>query len=235
MEKLIHCRKCGRLMKRELVDGWKAKLVCSCGFSDFQVFYGVTRSMAPVLIKTKNNIAKDSKKNIEVEFEHSISEREKNELNVVRHLSALLISGKEESEFIKILLDIVFKQMNAKTESLYLMEDGMLCLRYGKGIKEGLINNVKLKIGEGVAGRAVDKKEIFLVEDISVDERSKKIDGIDEESLKAMAALPLMSEKGVLGVLNLKVSSRKIFREDEIIFMSIVANLLSFWIQLHKK
>ena len=77
MERLIHCRKCGKLMKRELVDGWKAKLVCSCGFSDFQVLYGVTRSMAPVLVKTKSKRVKDSTTDIKLEFEHSILEREK--------------------------------------------------------------------------------------------------------------------------------------------------------------
>ena len=219
MERLIHCRKCGKLMKRELVDGWKAKLVCSCGFSDFQVLYGVTRSMAPVLVKTKSKRVKDSTTDIKLEFEHSILEREKNELYAIREVSSLLVSGKKGSYFIDALLDIVFKRMNAKTESFYILEEEMLCLKYGKGIKKELIGNVKLKIGEGITGRAADMKKLLIVEDISADERSKKIDGLDEETLKAMVAVPLLYEDHLLGVLNLKVASRKVFSEDEIVFM----------------
>lgn len=235
MERLIHCRKCGKLMKRDLVDGWKVKLVCSCGFSDFQVLYGVTRSMSPVLVKTKSNSVKYSTTDIKLEYEHNTSEREKNELHAIREISSLLISGAKGSSFINNLLKIVFKKMNAKTESFYLLEEEMLCLKHGKGIKEELIGNVKLKIGEGITGLAAEMKEVLIVEDISVDERSKKIDGIDEGTLKAMVALPLIYEDNLLGVLNLKVASRKVFSEDEIIFMSIIANLLAISIHLQTK
>ena len=222
-------------MKRELVDGWKVKLVCSCGFSDFQVLYGVTRSMSPVLTKTKSNSVKYSTRDMKLEYEHNTSEREKNELNAVRELSSLLVSGAKSSQFISVFLDIVFKRMNAKTESFYILEEEMLCLKHGKGIKEELIGNVKLKIGEGITGLAAEMRELLIVEDISADERSKKIDGIDEGTLKAMVAVPLLYEDNLLGVLNLKVASRKVFSEDQIVFMSIIANLLAISIHLNAK
>ncbi len=51
MEKFTRCRKCGRVMKKEYVGEWKAKLVCSCGFSDFELIAGKTRTLAPPSFK----------------------------------------------------------------------------------------------------------------------------------------------------------------------------------------
>ncbi|RMF93623.1 MAG: GAF domain-containing protein [Candidatus Schekmanbacteria bacterium] len=235
MERLIHCRKCGKLMKRELVDGWKAKIVCSCGFSEFQVLYGSTRSLAPVLGKTKVSRVKDSKNDLKLQYEQSLSEREKEELNIIREVLSLLTSGEKGAYFINLLLDRIYERMNAKTTSFYLLESGNLILKYGRGIKEEFINKLSLKIGEGITGIAAEEKEIVIIEDISVDKRSKKIEGMDEETLKAMVAIPLLYESHLLGVLNLKVSNRQSFHNDEIVFLTIMANLLTLAIHLQEK
>ncbi|MBI5376653.1 MAG: GAF domain-containing protein [Candidatus Schekmanbacteria bacterium] len=227
MEKLIHCRKCGKLMKREIVDGWKAKLVCSCGFSDFELISGVTRSLAPKLIKAKRRELTDVSKDIELEFEYSKSEREKNELACISEVTFLLAGGGKKEELNKTIMTRVCKVLNATTASLYIAENDSLLLTVGIGIKDDLVGKIKLKIGEGITGLAAENRELIIVEDISLDDRSKRIDGIDEGNLKAMIAMPVLAGNEVVGVMNIKSSRKRVFVEDEIFFISTMANILS--------
>jgi len=232
MEKFTRCRKCGRIMKKEYVDEWKAKLVCSCGFSDFELISGRTRTLAPPAYKRDIPSSMSYKSDLGYVLTVDKANREKLEILSLEEISMLVSSDCDINTVLNNLLEKVCSSLAMDVSSIYVMEDNKLVLRATKGLKKELIGKLKLNIGEGITGTAAKEKKTVIVEDISLDKRSKKIKEVNEETIKAMLACPIMFEDSVLGVINMKTSTRRIFEEDEILFISIVSNILSIALRI---
>ena len=227
MEKFSRCRKCGRVMKKEYVGGWKAKLVCPCGFSDFELISGKTRTLAPPQLKKDIHSSMTYKSETGYILTLDKANREKLEIISIEEISMLVSSDCDFNTVLSSLLAKVCSSLALEVSSVYILENNKLVLRATQGLRKELIGTLKLDIGEGITGTAVKEKKTVIVEDISLDKRSKKIKEVDEGSIKAMLACPIMFENSVLGVINMKTSNRRKFEEDEIIFINIVSNILS--------
>ena len=234
MEKFTRCRKCGRVMKKEYLDNWKAKLVCSCGFSDFELVSAKTRTLAPP--QFKKNIPSSMTYRADSGYVITLDKanREKIEILSLEEISMLVSSDCDLNEVLNNLLEKVCSSLSVDVSSIYVLEEDKLVLRATKGLNMELVGKLKLAIGEGITGLSAQEKKTVIVEDISLDKRSKKIKEINEDFIKAMLACPIMHEGSVLGVINMKTSKRRTFKEDEIHFISIISNILSIALRIRK-
>ena len=234
MEKYTRCRKCGRVMKKEYLDNWKAKLVCSCGFSDFELVSAKTRTLAPPQFKKNIPSSITYKSDSDYVLTLDRANREKLEIFSLEEISMLVSSDCDLNEVLNHLLEKVCSSLAVDVSSIYTVEDDKLVLRATKGLNKELVGRLKLSIGEGLTGLSAKEKKTVIVEDISLDKRSKKIKEVNEDTIKAMLACPIMHEDLVLGVINMKTSTRRNFQDDEIHFISIISNILSIALRIRK-
>lgn len=84
--------------------------------------------------------------------------------------------------------------------------------------------NAHLKVGEGVAGRAVEERRPILVDDVSQDNRFT-FRKQKESKIRSLLSVPMLSRGKVIGAINVanKIQERT-FSEDDVRMLSTVAN-----------
>lgn len=81
-------------------------------------------------------------------------------------------------------------------------------------------------MGEGITGTVAKNGEYLALTNASLDPRYKEFSELQEEKYNSMLSFPLADKNGVVGVINLNATSMKKFQQDEIYFVSIIANLI---------
>jgi len=119
------------------------------------------------------------------------------------------ISGLHELDAIlKIGLDNVLNIMNGAVGGIMLLDEPSQTLFYRvyHGLSDKYAEEMRLKLGEGIAGKVAQSGRAVLLEDISSEPNAARIDLIDLEGLRAFISVPLRAKDNVLGVMN--VASR---------------------------
>ena len=241
MGQTIRCRRCGKKMTSHRVDDYKMKFSCACGFSEFRPAPSVSRAINP-------NLSKDNLLPIRVDdkgsfyFEHQRADREKMEIISLEEISMLASSDYDLGEVLKAVAEKTANRLGVDICSIYLWDGEHLVLRGTFGLAQKAVGQAKLKIGEGITGSAVKERAPLLIEDISKDERYHYFQETKEEqySIKTMYSYPIFAgadsaSSEPVGVLNAQTTSIKEFKEDEIYFVSVVANLILGAVKMRKK
>ncbi len=89
----------------------------------------------------------------------------------------------------------------------------------------------RIKLGEGITGRAAISGEPIIVENFSEIPRSPRMVAIKEEGIQFHASVPLKSRGRVLGVMNLSSKSRRPFTPQEVIFLTAIGQQIGVAIE----
>jgi signal transduction histidine kinase len=99
------------------------------------------------------------------------------------------------------------------------------------GLSQRFVQAVeRMKLGEGIAGRAVISGEPLIVENFSDDPRLTKAI-LREEGIRFHASVPLKSRGRVLGVMNLSSKSHRSFTPQEMIFLTAIGQQIGVAIE----
>lgn len=130
------------------------------------------------------------------------------ELLALSRVSAAVSGLRDLDAVLNVALDSVLQIMNGTVGGILLIDEPTQTLSYRvyRGLSEKYVQEMHLKIGEGIAGRVAQTGKSVLLEDISMDPRAASRDLIAMEGLKAFISVPLRAKDTVLGVLN--VASR---------------------------
>lgn len=234
MEFITRCRKCGKRMKSERVDDYRVKLSCICGFSEFKNIPSASRAINPYYQKGAfSHIKIDEKGGLIFEMEKA--DRERREIITLEEISMLASSDYELEEVLKTVVKKTAQRLKVDVCSIYLREGNSLILMATYGLDQKATGKIKLKIGEGITGSAAkDGRPIFL-KNASDDPRYRYFPNIGEEKYTTMLSYPILHEKKVSGVLNVQTITPKDFQEDEIYFISVIANLILGAIKIRKR
>ncbi|QNO15805.1 hypothetical protein HYG86_14040 [Alkalicella caledoniensis] len=82
---------------------------------------------------------------------------------------------------------------------LYDEDEKVLKIKAARGLNQESIDQVKLKIGEGIAGKAFEQSRSMVAENGDEDLQFQKIPG-QKERFKSMYSIPLLTKKGCIGV-----------------------------------
>lgn len=93
---------------------------------------------------------------------------------------------------------------------LWDADQKLLVYQVHRGLSDGYVAGMRLKPGEGLAGKASRTGASVHVADMLADSGTAYPDLVIREGLRAFASAPLLSEDGILGVLN--VASREVRR-----------------------
>ncbi|MBI5892114.1 MAG: GAF domain-containing protein [Deltaproteobacteria bacterium] len=233
METITRCRKCGKKMKSERVDDYRIKLSCSCGFWEFKTMPSASKTINPYYPKDAFSHVKVAEEGGLV-FEMEKANREKREIITLEEISMLASSDYELDDVLQTVVEKTAKRLGVDVSSIYLWDGKELVLTATTSFRKEAIGKVRLKIGEGVTGAAAKEGKPIVVKDVSKDARYKKFAELREQEYTTMLSHPIIHKGELFGVLNVQTVEPKEFQEDEIYFISIIANLLLGAIRIRK-
>ena len=234
MQLAARCRKCGRVMKSERVDNYRVKMTCSCGFSDFRTITEKVKTVNPFYHKAGFTPFLESEKGKMV-LTMQKANREHLEIISLEEISMMVSSDFDLPQVLKTVAEKVANQLKVSVCSIYLMDGGDLVLAATYGFDASFVGKIRIRIGEGITGTVARDKQYISLTRASQDSRYKNFPELQEEKYNSMLSFPIADKQDVYGVINLNSTSMKTFSEDEIYFISIIANLILTAVKLRQK
>ncbi|HSS98595.1 MAG TPA: GAF domain-containing protein [Terriglobales bacterium] len=111
----------------------------------------------------------------------------------------------ELDEVLKEIVDIAEEVTDADSVLVYIVDkdERELVLRASKNPHADLLQKVTMKLGEGITGWvARQKKPVALAAGASKDPRFKYFRSLPEDRFEAFLSVPIVSKRGVVGVIN---------------------------------
>ncbi|MBI5562295.1 MAG: GAF domain-containing protein [Deltaproteobacteria bacterium] len=236
MDSVIRCRKCGKKMKSSRVDDYKVKFTCECGFSEYRTAPSTSKAINPHFSRASLlPLAMDDAGRFYVEAERA--DRERKEIITLEEISMLASSDYDLNEVLKAVAEKTARRLGVDVCSIYLWDGTHLVLRATHGLAQEAVGKARLKLGEGITGSAAAERKPLLVEDISKDPRYRYFQETKEEQyrIKTMYSYPIFSGDEPFGVLNAQTVIAREFKEDELAFVSVIANLILGAIKMRRK
>ncbi len=138
-----------------------------------------------------------------------------------------------ESASIETLLDKAVQMVAARTQSavcsiyLYNPEERLLTLRATKGLNPESVGKVRLELGQGLTGLALQQMQTVCEKDASRNPHYKYFPGIFEERYDAFLALPIARGVSKMGVLVLQRGTGECFTAPDVTALETVASQLA--------
>jgi signal transduction protein with GAF and PtsI domain len=161
--------------------------------------------------------------------------REHLEIISLEEISMLVSSDFDLPEILQQLAAKVAGQLKVSVCSIYLMDGDELVMSATHGFDPSFIGKIRIKLGEGITGTVAKEGQCISLSQASNDPRYKPFIELHEDKYNSMLSYPIGDKNAVYGVINLNSTSMKTFNEDEIYFVSIIANLILTAVKLRKR
>ena len=146
-------------------------------------------------------------------------ERGTDQISELMEISAILNSSLEPKVVRKKAIEAITRLLDCEVGSLLLLDEEAqeLYFEVALGEKGDKLKEIRLKVGEGIAGWVAKNNEALLVDDVKKDPRH--FFGADEKSsfkTKNMVCAPMVLQGKVIGVLQAinKLDNKKFITED---------------------
>ena len=158
------------------------------------------------------------------------------ELTTFSDLGKAITSTLDLKEILKIVMEKISELLQPKNWSLLLVDDEKNELYFEIVVGEGAdkIKNIRLKIGEGIAGWVAREGAPLLIPDVNKDPRFyKKADESSQFTTKSISAVPLKSRGKCLGVIEIinKMSEHDSFKEEDLLVLTTLADYTAIAIE----
>lgn len=234
MQLVARCRKCGRAMKSQRIDNYRVKMTCSCGFSDFRTVTEKVKTVNPFYQKASFTPFVESERGRMV-LTMQKANREHLEIISLEEISMLVSSDYELHDVLQSTARKVAEQLKVSVCSVYLLDGDELVLAASHGFDKAFVGKLRIRMGEGITGAVAKSRQHISLSQASKDPRYKNFSELQEDKYNSMLSVPIADKNDVYGVINLNSTSMKQFQDDEIYFVSIIANLILTAVKLRRK
>jgi signal transduction histidine kinase len=137
---------------------------------------------------------------------------------------------------LEVALDNVLGIMNGSIGGILLLDEETKTLYYRvyRGLSPKYAGEVRLNLGEGIAGRVAQSSKAILLEDISAEPLAAYPDLVQAEDLRAFISVPLRSIEAVLGVINVASHLPHRFTKDDMHLLHSIGDQLGVAIEQAK-
>jgi len=153
------------------------------------------------------------------------------ELSTINEIGRALTSSLDVKEILSIIMQQISFLLQPKNWSLLLVDEEKNELYFEIIVGETTentekIRNLRLKVGEGIAGWVAQHGTSVLVPDVSNDPRfSPKADKLSQFKTKSIVCVPVISKDKTIGVIELvNYCDDKEFTQDDLRILSILAD-----------
>lgn len=143
--------------------------------------------------------------------------RRYHELLALARISAAVSEWQDLDAILSVALDNMLELVNGTIGGILLLdeESGTLSYHVHRGLSGKYASEMRLTLGEGIAGKVAQTGQPILLEDISKDPRTARPDLVSKEGLKAFVSVPLRAKYNVLGVMNVASHLGRRFTTDD--------------------
>jgi signal transduction histidine kinase len=175
----------------------------------------------------------DSSENPEMQALEDETEERYHELLVLSRVSAALSGLWDLDAILNVALDNVLNVMNGTIGGILVLDEQTQTLSYRvhRGLSARYVGEMRLRLGEGVAGGVAKSGKAILVEDFSADPRTAHPDIVSSEGLKALISVPLRSKDKVLGVINVASRMPRSFSTNDMHLLHSIGDQLGVAIE----
>jgi signal transduction histidine kinase len=157
-----------------------------------------------------------------------LKEWSEREIKCIVQLSSMINSSLDIIEVLDNSMHAVENLMNAEASSIFEIdfEKNEIFFRLARGESGNKVKQIRMKMGEGIAGWVASSGETLLVPDTTTDKRfSKKVDDISRFKTRSVIALPIRNKGAITGVLEvLNKRGPHSFDDRDLEVLSIAAN-----------
>ena len=163
----------------------------------------------------------------ERELENQLLRRH-HQLSALSHISSAISGLQDLDTILRITLDNVLKLINSDIGGILLLDEetNKLYYRVQRGLSPKYAEEMRMPIGEGIAGSVASSGESIVLEDISKDPRAACPDLVSREGLRGFASIPLKTKDRVIGVMNIASHVAKRFAIDDVSLLSSIGDYL---------
>lgn len=163
----------------------------------------------------------------------SKSEKHYNNLVALSRVSAAISGLQDLDTILRIGLDNVLSILNGTVGGIMLLDESGQALSYRvhHGLSDKYAAEMRLKLGEGVAGKVAQSGRSMLLEDISSEPDAARLDLISSEGLRAFVSVPLRAKDNVLGVMNVASHVPHRFTKEDMHLLHTIGDQLGIAIE----
>ncbi len=132
-------------------------------------------------------------------------ERQFRRLSALRTIETAISSSTDLRVTLRIIVEQVATQLEADAVSILLYDPHLLTLEYasGSGFRSRTIEGSRVRLGEGIAGRAILDRELIVVHDIREVKDFARANLLAEENFTCYWGAPLVSKGEIKGLLEI--------------------------------
>jgi two-component sensor histidine kinase len=141
-----------------------------------------------------------------------------NRLGALSEVSKTIATSPYVEEILQLLVNVTAQQFNYRVCTVRLLDEarGELVLRATQAPAKAYQRKRAIKLGESIAGRAIDERRPVIVSDVQVEADYIGHDLAVEQGLRSMICVPLTLQDTPVGVLSCYTSEVREFSPDEI-------------------
>jgi diguanylate cyclase (GGDEF)-like protein len=160
--------------------------------------------------------------------------RQSQELAIFHDVAKTLTSSLDLDSILQTIMEKMAEYFRPDTWSLLMIdpdrEDMYFAIAVGTAAEA--LKNVRLKVGEGIAGYVAKHGERLIVPDVYTDPRfAKRIDEMTRWETRSIVCFPVRSRLRVLGVIQLVNVDMEHFGEQEIFFLQSLCDYAAIAIE----
>jgi signal transduction histidine kinase len=134
---------------------------------------------------------------------------------------------------LNVALDTVLEIVNGTIGGILLLDERTqeLTYRVQRGLSARYAEEMRLKVGEGISGRVAQTGDPVLLQDVSEDPRTARIDLVSAEGLKSFVGVPLRAKNRVVGVMNIASHLPGEFAKEDMYLLDSIGHQLGVAIE----
>jgi diguanylate cyclase (GGDEF)-like protein len=149
-------------------------------------------------------------------------------LSLFHEIGKALASTLDLQKILQTVMEKISDLLQPDTWSLLMLDEAAQELHFEIAIGAGAdkLKDVKLKVGEGMAGWVAQTGEPVLVEDVKRDPRfTSRVDEVTQTDTRSVVCVPIKGKEKVLGVIELvNCLGRESFRAEDIPILKSLAD-----------
>jgi diguanylate cyclase (GGDEF)-like protein len=160
--------------------------------------------------------------------------RQAQELHIFHDVAKALTSSLDLDSILQTIMEKMAEHFRPDTWSLLMVDEekNELYFAIAVGTASEALKNVRLKVGEGIAGHVAKYGEKLIVPDVRGDKRfAKRIDEVTQWETQSIICVPLRSKLRVLGVIQLVNVEMVNFTHEEQFFLQALCDYAAIAIE----